>query len=56
AAGTVKLVGTNQERIIDDTCRLLDDPESYLKMVRAVNPYGDGHAAERIVAALIKDG
>jgi UDP-N-acetylglucosamine 2-epimerase (non-hydrolysing) len=53
-AGTVKLVGTSREQIIFDTRRLLDDPVAHSKMVRAVNPYGDGHAAERIVAALLK--
>ncbi len=52
-AGTVKLVGTDTERIITQTRRLLDDPQAYAQMAHAVNPYGDGHAAPRIVQALI---
>jgi len=52
-AGTVKLVGTDTERIITQTRRLLDDPQVYAHMAHAVNPYGDGHAAPRIVQALI---
>ena len=52
-AGTVKLVGTDTERIIAETRRLLDDPQAYAQMAHAVNPYGDGHAAPRIVQALL---
>jgi len=52
-AGTVKLVGTDTERIINQTRRLLDDPQAYAQMAHAVNPYGDGHAAPRIVQALL---
>jgi UDP-N-acetylglucosamine 2-epimerase (non-hydrolysing) len=52
-AGTVKLVGTGTGRIISETRRLLDDPQSYAQMAHAVNPYGDGHAAPRIVQALL---
>jgi UDP-N-acetylglucosamine 2-epimerase (non-hydrolysing) len=52
-AGAVKLVGTDTERIIAETRRLLDDPSAYAHMAHAVNPYGDGHAAPRIVKALI---
>ncbi len=52
-AGTARLVGTDPERIVAETRRLLDDPAAYQSMARAVNPFGDGHAAERIVAALI---
>ena len=52
AAGTVKLVGTDRQRILQEARRLLDDDEAHAKMARAVNPYGDGHAAERIVEAL----
>lgn len=48
-AGTVKLVGTQQGRIVQEVCRLLDDPGDYAKMSRAHNPYGDGCAASRIV-------
>ncbi|MGD2161825.1 MAG: UDP-N-acetylglucosamine 2-epimerase (non-hydrolyzing) [Anaerolineales bacterium] len=52
-AGTARLVGTDPGLILSETIRLLDDPEAHDAMSRAVNPYGDGHAAERIVAALI---
>jgi len=48
-AGTVKLVGTDHDLIVSETSRLLDDPAYYATMSEAVNPYGDGHAAERIV-------
>jgi UDP-N-acetylglucosamine 2-epimerase (non-hydrolysing) len=51
-AGTVRLVGTDREKIISETIRLLDDPQAYAQMAQAVNPYGDGKAAERIVKAL----
>ena len=53
AAGTVKLVGTNCQRILQESHRLLDDDQAHAAMARAVNPYGDGHAAERIVEALL---
>jgi UDP-N-acetylglucosamine 2-epimerase len=53
-AGTARLVGTDAERIVAESRRLLDDPEAHSSMARAVNPYGDGHAAERIVAALLE--
>jgi len=52
-AGTVRLIGTNRSRIVAEAVRLLDDAGEYARMARAVNPYGDGHAAERIVSALI---
>jgi UDP-N-acetylglucosamine 2-epimerase (non-hydrolysing) len=52
-AGTVRLVGTDTERIVAETRRLLDDPAAHAAMARAVNPYGDGHAAERIVTAIL---
>ena len=52
-AGVAKLVGTNAEGILSEVRTLLDDQRAYGKMVRAVNPYGDGHAAERIVDALL---
>ncbi|CCW36283.1 UDP-N-Acetylglucosamine 2-epimerase [Chthonomonas calidirosea] len=52
AAGTNRLVGTDVETIVAEASRLLNDPEAYAQMARAVNPYGDGHAAERIVAVL----
>ena len=52
-AGTVKLVGTDQARILVATVCLLEDAQEYRQMARAVNPYGDGHAAERIVGTLL---
>jgi UDP-N-acetylglucosamine 2-epimerase (non-hydrolysing) len=52
-AGTLRLVGTDPERIIRETRRLLDDPEAHAAMANAVNPYGDGHAAARIVDAIL---
>ncbi len=53
-AGTARLVGTNRERIVKQTRLLLDDPKEHTRMAHAVNPYGDGHAAERIVQALLQ--
>lgn len=52
-AGTVRLVGANRQRIVAEARRLLDDPQAHAQMAHAVNPYGDGHAAERIVRAII---
>ncbi|GAB4523997.1 MAG: UDP-N-acetylglucosamine 2-epimerase (non-hydrolyzing) [Anaerolineales bacterium] len=52
-AGTVKLVGTDTARILTEANHLLDDPQAHAAMAQAVNPYGDGHAAGRIVAALL---
>jgi len=54
-AGTACVVGTDPERIIAETTRLLDDPSAYAAMAQAANPYGDGHAAERIVAVLLPE-
>ncbi len=51
-AGTVKLVGTDYDRIIDEVSRLIDDPDYYDAMSKAVNPYGDGLACSRIVETL----
>lgn len=51
-AGTVRLVGTDEERIVSETSRLLDDEAAYAEMANAVNPYGDGRAAGRSVAAI----
>ncbi len=51
-AGTVKLVGTNHDLIVDEVSKLLDDKAYYDKMSHAVNPYGDGKACDRIVRAL----
>lgn len=53
-AGTLKLVGTKEETIYREFTRLLTDPEEYQAMARAVNPYGDGHACERIADILEK--
>ena len=51
-AGTVKLVGTNYDMIVNEVSTLLDDAAAYEKMSKAVNPYGDGLACGRIVEAL----
>lgn len=51
-AGTVKLVGTNRSLIVAEAKLLLDDDAAYHSMANAVNPYGDGKAAERAVAAI----
>lgn len=48
-AGTVHLVGTDYDKIVNEVSILLEDVEAYEKMSKAVNPYGDGHACERIV-------
>lgn len=53
-AGTLKLVGTEEETIYEKTKELLEDEEEYRKMSHASNPYGDGHASERIVDAIIE--
>ena len=52
AFGVARLVGTDEERIVTEVSRLLDDAEAYGAMARAANPYGDGRAAARILAAL----
>ena len=51
-AGTVKLVGTDYNKITDSVTLLLTDPAAYLAMSRATNPYGDGHASPRIATYL----
>ncbi len=51
-AGTVKLVGTDRMKIVGELSELIDNEQSYLKMSRAINPYGDGQAAKRIVDIL----
>ena len=51
-AGTVRLIGTDPQRIVDEVTRLLRDEDHYGTMANAVNPYGDGRAAERTLAAL----
>ena len=56
AAGTLRLVGTGEEAIYEEFSRLLDDPAAYAAMSRASNPYGDGHASERIAEVLMSVG
>ncbi len=53
-AGTLKLVGTDEDVIYEETKKLLLDKKEYEKMSKASNPYGDGHASERIVDAIIE--
>ena len=53
-AGTLKLVGTDSERIYEETKKLLTDKSVYDSMSESCNPYGDGHASERIVDAIIE--
>ena len=50
--GNVRLVGTDPERIVSEASCLLEDPSEYSRMAKAVNPYGDGHASDRIANAL----
>ena len=52
-AGTLKVVGTETRAIVQEADHLLSDPVAHSRMARAANPYGDGHAAERIVDALL---
>ena len=54
AAGTVKLVGAEEDAIVAATDELLTDPAAYARMANAVNPYGDGFAAERTVRAIAR--
>ena len=54
AAGTARLVGTDEEKIVSECALLLDDEAAYRKMAQATNPYGDGKAAARIVAEIVK--
>ena len=51
-SGTVHLVGTDYKKIVNEVSALLDDEATYEKMSHAVNPYGDGKACKRIIAAL----
>ena len=53
-AGTLKLAGTNQEKIYKLTKELIENKEEYERMSKASNPYGDGLASKRIVDAIIK--
>ena len=54
-AGTARLVGTDRDRIVDESERLLYDIDAYRTMGKAGSPFGDGHAAERIVRILLKN-
>lgn len=54
-AGTARLVGSDRARIVAEVTRLLDDEAAHGAMARAHNPYGDGHASERIVSLLARD-
>ena len=54
SAGTLKLVGTDEDVIYEETKRLLTDSKEYERMSKASNPYGDGHASERIVDAIVE--
>jgi len=53
-AGVLKLVGTDPERIVAETRRLLEDEQAWSAMAHAANPFGDGHAAERIVQGILQ--
>lgn len=54
AAGTVRLVGTDEDRVVAEASLLLDEADEYAAMAHASNPYGDGHAAERIAEILFE--
>jgi UDP-N-acetylglucosamine 2-epimerase (non-hydrolysing) len=54
-AGALRIVGTERSRIVGEAMRLLDDRAEYERMAHADNPFGDGHAAARIVASLLDD-
>jgi UDP-N-acetylglucosamine 2-epimerase (non-hydrolysing) len=56
AAGTVRIVGSSEARILEEARRLLSDPAHYARMATAHNPYGDGNAAERIVKVIEGQG
>ncbi|MEM1544730.1 MAG: UDP-N-acetylglucosamine 2-epimerase, partial [Candidatus Bathyarchaeia archaeon] len=49
----VKVIGTNEERIVDEVSKLLTDDNAYKAMQRPVNPYGDGKASQRIKQAIL---
>ena len=55
AAGTLKLVGTNEESIYNSFKELLEDNKAYEKMSQASNPYGDGFASQRIADIIIQE-
>jgi len=52
-AGTLKLVGTDANKIVREARRLLESESAYLEMAQAVNPYGDGHASEKIIRSVL---
>jgi UDP-N-acetylglucosamine 2-epimerase (non-hydrolysing) len=52
--GVVRLAGTSEPRIVEEVGRLLRDRKAHAAMARGINPYGDGHAAQRIVSTLLK--
>ena len=54
-AGTLRLVGTDEEKIYREFTKLLDDPGEYRAMAHAVNPYGDGYACRRIAEVLMSE-
>jgi len=51
-AGAARVVGTSRTRIVEETLRVMNEPNEYSKMAQARNPFGDGHASERIAEAL----
>jgi UDP-N-acetylglucosamine 2-epimerase (non-hydrolysing) len=53
-AGAAVVVGVQTSRIVNQVNQLLDDADAYQRMARGINPYGDGHAAGRIVTALLE--
>jgi UDP-N-acetylglucosamine 2-epimerase (non-hydrolysing) len=55
ASGALRIVGTDRARIVAEASRLLEDAADYARMASSENPFGDGHAAERIVASLLSD-
>jgi UDP-N-acetylglucosamine 2-epimerase (non-hydrolysing) len=55
-AGAVRLAGVEMEAILAEADRLLDDPQAYRAMAQAINPYGDGLAAQRIADVLLSGG
>jgi len=56
ALGAARLVGTDYERIVNETTRLLEDAQAYQRMASVANPYGDGRASQRIVEAILRHG
>jgi UDP-N-acetylglucosamine 2-epimerase (non-hydrolysing) len=52
-AGTVRIIGTQKDRVFEEACLLLDNKDEYNSMSNAVNPYGDGHASVRIAESLL---